>query len=608
LFMWLLNELHFYAPQQRSSIPKKELLANSKASESVLKGLTDKGYVELTEIETDRLPDAQSSSLQKPLNPSQETALNEIYDQFRSKKVVLLHGVTASGKTELYIRLISEQLKAGKQVLYLLPEIALTSQIIDRLTQVFGNRAGVYHSKFNDSERVEIWNKVLAFQQGESHKYQLILGARSALFLPYQHLGLIIVDEEHENSFKQFDPAPRYHARDAAVMLGHLHQARVLLGSATPSFESYFNAKAGKYGLVRLTQKHYKVAAPEVLVADLSDAWKRKQMKAYMTPLLFEALENALQQNEQVILFQNRRGFAPFIQCRSCGWIPKCLHCDVSLTYHKFSNRLLCHYCGYSAQLPTHCTACGSDDVQSKGFGTQKVEDELKIYFPEVKIDRLDVDTTRTRQAYEKIIHRFTEGKTQILVGTQMVTKGLDFERVSVVGILNADNLMNFPDFRSYERAFQLMLQVSGRAGRKNKQGKVVIQTSQPAHPLIRLVGEGNFEQMFSQSIRERKLFRYPPWYRLINLTIKHKNRDRAQLAAQQLAQELRKTFQNNVLGPEFHLIGKMQQLYQLVIRVKLEKTMPPDAAKIQLMQAIDKVKNQDYNRTVLFIPDVDPY
>lgn len=608
LFMWLLNEVHFYAAQKLGTLPKKEVITRSGASEGVLKGLVDKGYVELFEIETDRLPDVRASVTKKPLNQAQETGLNEIYLHFKQKNVVLLHGVTASGKTELYIRLIAEQLKAGKQVLYLLPEIALTSQIIDRLTEVFGNRAGVYHSKFNDAERVEIWNKVLAYNPGENNKYQLILGARSALFLPYQHLGLIIVDEEHESSFKQFDPAPRYHARDAAVMLGHLHHAKVLLGSATPSFESYFNAKAEKYGLVTLKQKHYNVAPPEVLVADLTDAYKRRQMKGYMTPVLFEAVETALQQNEQVILFQNRRGFAPFIQCRSCGWIPKCKQCDVSLTYHKFSNQLLCHYCGYSAQLPAHCSACGSADVQSKGFGTQKIEDELKIYFPEAKTDRLDLDAARTRQGFEKIIMRFTEGKTQVLIGTQMITKGLDFERVSVVGILNADNLLNYPDFRSFERAFQLMLQVSGRAGRKNKQGKVVIQTSQPDHPVISLVKEANFEKMFLQAMPERKLFRYPPWYRLINLTIKHKNRERAQLAARQLAQELHKTFQNRVLGPEFHLIAKIQLYYQLVIRIKLEKGFAPDVAKSQVMQAIEKVKGKEYNASVQFIPDVDPY
>lgn len=608
LLMYLLNELHFYAPQKLESIAKKELLSKGNSSESVLKGLVQKGYIELLEIEVDRLTDHSKTSQQKPLNPFQEIALNEIHAQFRTKNVILLHGVTASGKTEIYIRLIAEQLKAGKQVLYLLPEIALTSQIIDRLTAIFGNQAGVYHSKFNDSERVEIWNKVLAFQPGENNKYQLILGARSALFLPFQKLGLIIVDEEHETSYKQYDPAPRYHARDAAVVLANFHQAKVLMGTATPSFESYFNAKTNKYGLVQLNQKHHNVATPEVVVADLTDAYKRKQMRSYLTPVLFNEIEHALENNKQVILFQNRRGFAPFIQCRACGWIPKCKNCDVSLTYHKFLDKLLCHYCGYTVALPTDCGQCHSTDVQTKGFGTQKVEDELKIFFPNARIDRLDVDSTRTKLGYEKILDKFSSGKTQILVGTQMVTKGLDFENVNVVGILNADNLLNYPDFRSFERAFQLMLQVSGRAGRKHQQGKVVIQTSQPDHPVIALVKEANYEKMFNQFIEERKIFKYPPWYRLINLTIKHKNRDRAMLAARQLGDELRKTFKSQLLGPEFHLIGRMQQYYQLMIRIKLEKTTSPGESKKVIMQAIEKVKHLENNRSVLFITDVDPF
>lgn len=608
LLMWLLNELHFYAPQKLDSLLKKEILEKSGYSESNLKGLSQKGYVDLIEIEVDRIAETTKYTKSKPLNAWQEKAMNEIHEQFRSKNVILLHGVTASGKTELYIRLIEEQLKVGKQVLYLLPEIALTSQIIDRLTAVFGSKAGIYHSKFNDQERVEIWNKVLEFNNQDSNKYQLILGARSALFLPFKKLGLIIVDEEHETSYKQYDPAPRYHARDAAVVLANLHQAKVLMGTATPSFESFFNAKSNKYGFVKLERRHHNVALPEMVIADLNDAYKRKQMKSYFTPILFQEMEQALANKEQIILFQNRRGFSSFIQCRSCGWIPKCKHCDVSLTYHKFQNLLLCHYCGYSTALPSDCDNCHSTDVQTKGFGTQKVEDELKIFFPEAKIGRLDVDSTRTKLGYDKIISKFTEGKTQILVGTQMVTKGLDFEHVSVVGILNADNLLNFPDFRSYERAFQLMAQVSGRAGRKNKQGKVVIQTSQPENPVIQLVKENNYEGMFDRFIQERKTFKYPPWYRLINLTIKHKNRDRAILAARQLAEELRRTFQSRVLGPEFHLISRMQQYYQLMIRIKLDKTTSPDESKQAIIKAIEIVKHSENNRSVLFITDVDPF
>ncbi|MFA9389924.1 MAG: primosomal protein N' [Prolixibacteraceae bacterium] len=608
LLMWLLNEMQFYAPNKMEAMAKKTLAENSSFSESLLKGLIQKGYVESFEVEVDRLADTLKTSDSTELNAFQATALNDIKTQFSSKNVCLLHGVTASGKTEIYIQLIEEQLKAGKQVLYLLPEIALTSQIIDRLTAIFGNKAGIYHSRFNDMERVEIWNKVLEFTDTASDKYQLILGARSALFLPFKNLGLIIIDEEHETSFKQQDPAPRYHARDAAIMLAKFHDAKVLLGTATPSFESYFNAKTNKYGLVELTQRHHDVALPEIVIADLTDAYKRKQMKSYFTPVLFEYMQEALANNEQIILFQNRRGFSSFIQCRSCGWIPKCKHCDVSLTYHKFQHVLLCHYCGYSVSLPSECGHCHSSDIQTKGFGTEKVEDELKILFPDIKIGRLDVDSTRKKFGYEKVMHKFKTGKTQILVGTQMITKGLDFEHVNVVGILNADNLLNFPDFRSYERAFQLMAQVSGRAGRKNKQGKVVIQTSQPDNPVVHLVKENNFEGMFNRFIQERKTFKYPPWYRLIYLTIKHKNRDRTILASRQLATELRKTFQHRVLGPEFHLISRMQQYYQVVIRIKLEKTTSPKTSKKSIVLAIDTVKKLENNRSVIIVTDVDPF
>jgi primosomal protein N' (replication factor Y) len=452
LLMWLINDLNFFATTNTKSIAKKEVLLKSKTSESVLKGLSERGYIEIFDIEVDRLKEKLQTKNISELNIHQNKALNQIHKSFIDKNVTLLHGVTASGKTEIYIKLIEEQLKAGKQVLYLLPEIALTSQIIDRLTAVFGKKAGIYHSKFNDPERVEIWNKVLDFETTDNPKYQLILGARSSLFLPYKNLGLVIVDEEHETSYKQFDPSPRYNARDAAVVLANLHKAKVLMGTATPSFESFFNTKLGKYGYVKLDQRHHDIALPEIVITDLSLAYKRKQMKSYFTPELFAEMENALANKEQIILFQNRRGFSPFIQCKSCGWIPKCKNCDVSLTYHKYYNNLQCHYCGYSQNLPSECDNCHSTNVQTKGFGTQKIEDELKILFPEVKIARLDVDATRSKTGYENIIEKFTSGKTQILVGTQMITKGLDFDNVNVVGILNADNLLNFPDFRSFER------------------------------------------------------------------------------------------------------------------------------------------------------------
>ncbi|HKK80781.1 MAG TPA: primosomal protein N', partial [Prolixibacteraceae bacterium] len=607
LLMYLLNKLNFYAPGQTQTIPKKEVINHTEYSENIFNQLEKKNIVEIINVEIDRLPEIQKSKEAKELNPHQEKALNEIYAGFKSNDVVLLHGITASGKTEIYIRMIQEQLKAGRQVLYLLPEIALTSQIIDRLTDVFGDKAGIYHSKFSDAERVEIWNKVLNFNNTETDKYQLVLGARSALLLPFKKLGLIIIDEEHETSFKQFDPAPRYNARDASVVLAKLHNTKILMGTATPSFESYFNAKTKKYGYVPLNKRHHNIEMPEILVADLKQAYKRKQMKSHFTPLLFDSIENAISQNEQVILFQNRRGFSPFIQCRNCGWIPQCKHCDVSLTYHKFFNNLQCHYCGHTAKLPEHCAECGSEDIQTKGFGTEKVEDELKILFPEATIGRLDYDATRTRHGFEKVLHSFSTGKTQILVGTQMITKGLDFDNVSTVGILNADNMLNYPDFRSYERAYQLMAQVSGRSGRKTKRGKVIIQTSQPEHQVIKLVKENNYDEFFNTYIDERKIFRYPPWYRLINITIKHKNRDRAITASKQLWAELRKTFKARILGPDFHLISRVQQYYQLIIRVKLEKSISPVQAKNEILGSLKKVTNFENNSSVQISIDVDP-
>jgi primosomal protein N' (replication factor Y) (superfamily II helicase) len=433
------------------------------------------------------------------------------------------------------------------------------------------------------------------------------LGARSAIFLPFKDLGLIIVDEEHETSFKQFDPAPRYNARDAAVVLAQIHDAKVLAGTATPSFETYFNAKSGKYGYVTLNKRYHDVALPEIIVADIADTQKRKQMKSLFTPLLFNEMQKALENNEQIILFQNRRGYSPYIQCHSCGWIPICKHCDVSLTYHKNQNNLQCHYCGYTLQLPKSCGNCQSNDVRTKGFGTEKIEDELHIFFPDVVIDRLDLDSTRKKFGHEKILDKFSEGKTQILVGTQMITKGLDFENVNVVGILDADNLLNYPDFRSHERAFQLMSQVSGRAGRKNKQGKVVIQTYQPNHPVIMKVIFNDFENLFSLSIQERKFFKYPPWYRLIYITVKHKNRERALLASQQLATELQEMLQTKILGPEYPLMGRIQQYYQLMIRIKLERKISPVESKKSIMEAVEKVRHFENNGSVLFSVDVDP-
>jgi primosomal protein N' (replication factor Y) len=607
-FMFLLNELHFFSPQKIEMLPKKEVLTKGSFSDGIIRGLAEKGFIEIVEVETSRLTVSNPVLKKQPqLNPYQEEALNKIYQQFISKKAVLLHGITASGKTEIYIKMISDQIKAGRQVLYLLPEIALTSQIINRLKAVFGDKAGIYHSKFNDAERVEIWNNVQNFDRETRSGYQLVLGARSSIFLPFSNLGLIIVDEENETSYKQFDPSPRYNARDAAILLGQIHDAKVLMGTATPSFETYFNAKSGKYGYVQLTKRHYDVADPEIVIADIADAQKRKIMKSLFTPALLKEMTEALSNNEQIILFQNRRGFSPYIQCKSCGWIPTCKHCDVSLTYHKFQNNLQCHYCGYTLNMPNSCGNCQSNNIQTKGFGTEKIEDELKIFFPEATIDRLDFDSTRKKFGHEKILQKLTDGKTQILVGTQMITKGLDFEHVRVVGILDADNLLNFPDFRSHERAYQLMLQVSGRAGRKNSQGKVVIQTYQPTHQVIAQVIAGDFEQLFNSSIQERKIFQYPPWYRLIYITIKHKNRERAQLASHQLAVELQKTQGIIILGPEFPMISRIQQYYQLMIRIKIPRNQSPAGPKKTLIEAIDKVKHFENNSSVVFSIDVDP-
>lgn len=609
LLMLIINELNLFTSQPRLSLPKKELLSKGKFSEAALNGLIKRGVVELLDFETDRLTHSDHLSGESTcLNPHQTKALHEIHRLLTEKQVVLLHGVTASGKTEIYIRMIGEQLKAGKQVLYLLPEIALTSQIIERLRKVFGPLVGIYHSKFNDAERTEIWNKVLGTSRDQEKHYQLILGARSALFLPYRNLGLVIVDEEHDPSFKQSDPAPRYQARDAAVMLATLHGAKVLLGTATPSFESYFNTQNGKFGLVRLTTRHHDVELPRIIVSDLKQAYRTKETKSLFTPLLLQEINGALERHEQIILFQNRRGFSSFLQCKACGYIPKCRNCDVSLTYHKFQNILQCHYCGATLSLFGNCPQCQSSDVKPYGVGTEKVEDDLHLLFPEARIDRLDLDSTRNKFSFERILNRFTEQKTDILVGTQMITKGLDFEHVSIVGILNADSLLNFPDFRAYERAFQLMSQVSGRAGRKHKQGKVIIQTFQSDHPVIDQVVKNDYEGFFFGFINERQLFQYPPWYRLISITIKHQNNERVQKAAGQLGQILRNIFKNRVLGPEYPLIARVRMYYQMEIRIKFERQLSPDQVKKSIAEAIGQVSRLENNSSVLFAVDVDPY
>ncbi len=599
-------------PSVEIHVTKKELLLKSGIGVAVLNGLVKKKILTIADHKVDRL--ASSSGELKAvsdLSQAQTQALNEIEQSFGIKPVTLLHGVTSSGKTEIYIQLIKECLDEGKQVLYLLPEIGLTTQIISRLTRVFGEKAGVYHSKFNDAERVEIWNKVLNFgiQNGDNQEsdYQLIVGTRSALFLPFQNLGLIVVDEEHENSYKQYDPAPRYHARDAAIILGHLQHAPVLLGTATPAVETYFNATSGKYGLVTLSERHQNIEMPEIVTADFKDAYRRKQMNSHLTPMLFSEIKGALERKEQVILFQNRRGFSPFIECKLCGWVPKCAHCDVSLTYHKHNNSLVCHYCGYSISHPGACRSCGSKELTNKGFGTEKVEEDLQVIFPDAKIDRMDLDTTRSKRGFEKIILSFEKGDIDILIGTQMVTKGLDFENVSIVGILNADNLLNQPDFRAYERSYQLMAQVGGRSGRKNKRGKVVIQTSEPSHHIIRDVINNDYTAMYAGQIAERRHFKYPPFFRMIGITLKHRDKNELDRIAQELSANLRERFGARILGPEYPVINRIKMMFIKQLWIKIEREISVVHAKRQMQEIIDQVRTRERNKTIHIAVDVDP-
>ena len=564
-------------------VSKKELLEKSGVNTTVFNGLVDKGIFEVYYQEVGRLNKSDVATYElNALNPSQQVAFTAILENFRQKNVCLLHGVTSSGKTEVYIHLIQEALKEGKQVLYLLPEIALTTQITERLKRVFGKRLGVYHSKFPDAERVEIWRKQL------EEEYDVILGVRSSIFLPFKRLGLVIVDEEHENTYKQQDPAPRYHARSSAIMLASMYGAKVLLGTATPSVETYYNATNGKYGLVELKERYKEIQLPHIECVDIKELAHQKRMKGPFSPLLIKQIHDALERKEQVILFQNRRGFAPMIECHTCGWVPKCKNCDVSLTYHKGLNQLTCHYCGCAYQIPRTCPACGGVDLQHRGFGTERIEDDIQLIFPEARVARMDLDTTRTRTAYERIIADFELGKTDILIGTQMVSKGLDFQCVSVVGILNADTMLNYPDFRSYERAFQLMAQVAGRAGRKNKQGLVILQTKLPDLPVIHQVIRNDYEQLYYDQLAERQLFRYPPYCRLIYVYLKHRKESILDLAADKMAQLLRSGLGERVLGPDKPPIARIQTLYiksesgQWVVYRDLTPALPNRNATIE--------------------------
>jgi len=541
------------------------------------------------------------------LSEDQQTALNEIKDCYKEKDVALLHGVTSSGKTEIYVHMISEALKEGKQVLYLLPEIALTTQIIERLRMFFGSKVNVYHSRFGRNERVEVWNKILeGNEDNDKGKLSIVLGPRSAMFLPYDNLGLIIVDEEHDGSFKQQTPAPRYQARDTAIYLAKIHQAKVVLGSATPSIESYYNAEVGKYGLVNLFSRHGNIKMPTIEVVDSKYEMKTGRMKSHFSKFLLENIQKAIEQGEQVILFQNRRGFSTVLECQTCGWIPQCKHCDVSLTYHKQIDKVKCHYCGYAVQPPKECKACGDTTIKAKGFGTEKVEEELAEIFPKVKIARMDYDTTRSKFAYHNIITDFEQGKIDILVGTQMVSKGLDFDNVSFVGILNADNMINFPDFRAFEKSFSMMMQVSGRAGRKAKQGKVIIQTFNPEHKVIENVVNYDYQKMYKEEIEQRKKFKYPPFYRLIQITVKHVDKDILNKASSAIAYQLKNQFGNRILGPEYPLVIRVKNQYQKNILIKLEKTISIAKSKQTINKIITQYKANTAQRPATISIDVD--
>ncbi len=601
-----------FGTENLKEVSQKELLKQSGATPAALDGLIRKKVLERYRQLVSRfdLHAAEKPTESIELSEVQERALQSIRNEFQTKNVVLLHGVTSSGKTELYIKLIRETIDQGKQVLFLLPEIALTTQIINRLRRYFGTRVGIYHSRFNHHERVEIWHSVL-HQNPEvvpgERRYDIVLGARSAVFLPFSNLGLVIVDEEHDASFKQYDPAPRYHGRDSALYLARLHGAKTLLGSATPSIESYFNALSGKYGLVELTERYGKLELPSVQVINLKEAHRSGMMKSHFSTTLLEQIEEVLTRKEQVILFQNRRGFSLRLECDLCHWMPSCKNCDVTLVYHKKINQLRCHYCGYVSKIPEQCPDCHGVNIRMRGFGTEKVEEELGVIFPAARIIRMDLDTTRSRNAHQRIIEDFEEGKVDILVGTQMVTKGLDFDRVSLVCILNADNMLNYPDFRSAERAFQLMAQVSGRSGRKGKQGKVVIQSFNPDHQIIRDVVNHNYPAMFSQQIAERQKYRYPPYYRLIQIRLKHRDATVLSHAADELASMLRKEFGKRVLGPEFPMVARIMNYHIKNILLKIERKPSLIVMKEKLLSVVGEFQKQPAGKAVRIILDVDP-
>lgn len=585
-------------------VTKEELMNESHCTDAVVKALINRGILVTYKLEIGRLNTNGESHLEliKQLSLAQQDAYNGILMQMMKKDVVLLHGVTSSGKTEIYIHLIRKAIEEHKQVLYLLPEIALTVQIMERLHRVFGDRLGIYHSKYSDAERVEIWQKQLS-----DHPYDVILGARSAVFLPFKNLGLVIIDEEHETSFKQQDPAPRYHARSAAIVLAKMYGAKTLLGTATPSMESYYNAQQGKYGLVELKTRYKGIQLPEIQVVDVKDLRRRKMMSGPFSPQLLAAVREALKNGQQAILFQNRRGFAPMVECKVCGWVPKCKNCDVSLTLHKSINLLTCHYCGYTYPVPTECPNCGSTEIMGRGFGTEKIEDQIAEIFPEAKIARMDLDTTRTRNAYERLIADFSEGRTNLLIGTQMVSKGLDFDKVSVVGILNADSMLNYPDFRAYEHAFMMMAQVSGRAGRKGKRGLVILQTKNPTLPVIGQVVHNDYEGLYQSILEERRTFHYPPFFHLINVFLKHKHEKICQQASLELGKTLRGWFGERVLGPDKPAVARVKTMNIRKIVIKLENGIDQKKVREYLKYAQQMMAKDPRYGALQIYYDVDP-
>lgn len=612
----LLNQLERKAPKQvdmlmaylalsyqKSRVTKKELIEQSKAGEAVYKSLIEKNILEPYTLHPDELALPPEITIQFELNAEQQQVYEKTIQLYQEKQTVLLHGVTGSGKTHVYVKLIEEYLRKGEQVLYLLPEIALTSQVIMRLRRYFGNHIVTFHSRLSNRERIENWQRIA------SGKARLVLGPRSALFLPYTKLGFIIVDEEHEASFKQQDPAPRYHARDTAIYLGNLWNAKVLLGSATPSYESYHNAITGKFGLTELLSRFGETDMPEIILADVSEDKKSKRMRSMFGSLLMHELERSVAAHEQSILFQNRRGYAPMLECKTCSWVPKCINCDIHLTYHKYAHKLKCHLCGYSEVPAKKCKQCGSVELGMMGFGTERIEDDLNALIPQVRVLRLDLETTRGKNSHHDILHDFEQHKADVLVGTQMISKGLDFDKVNLVGIVNADQLLNFPDFRANEKAFQMIEQVAGRAGRRDKKGKVIIQTSNPNHKVLQMVSTHDYLKLYQSEMQERQQFHYPPYYRLIQLTLRSKDEQQVKKAAQHLAIQLKKAIGNKVIGPESPYISKVRNKYLQHLLIKFEREhISPAKIKMALKEQFDELAMHKEFKQVEIIPDVDPY